>query len=161
MNPSRPRGNALRNRGGVFLVAAFLLAASCGASFVSPAAQQAVEAKAAREETLQSQALVQAQEPYQTLRYNPAPESCACPAFEVLVAERWRRLRLTPRAMQEEDFDQFRAHSVASLEAGDLGRIFATGELDDDPIPVCPNGTLGLEMQVDAVFDSPPELAVP
>ena len=108
------------------------------------------------EEALQAAALLQVEAPHQVLRYNPAPEACGCPRFEVRIGERWWRVRIYLRALTEEDYDAALARYAERLAAGDVRHIYATGDLDDEVPVVCPNGSYGVEMRVDGLFDRPP-----
>ncbi len=101
------------------------------------------------EERLRAEAVAQAPAPEQRIRFNPAPEICDCPDFELWLTGHWRRVRLVLRALSEEAWLEALA-SIRERDAlGELVTLIATGELDDDPVVVCPNGSWGLTMRVD------------
>lgn len=109
-------------------------------------------------EALRQEADVAAARPFQAVRFNPAPEACQCPDFEVLVGTTWWRARLEPAADPLGPVARLRERAAAAHEAGHAPTWYVTGRLDDEPIVACANGCFGFELRVDAVSDTPPPL---
>lgn len=94
--------------------------------------------------------------PYQTIRYNPVPEACQCPEFEVLVGQTWFRARLEPALDPAGPVPGLREQAAAEQAAGRTPVWYVVGRLDDEPYVACPNGCYGFELRVDAVRATPP-----
>lgn len=112
------------------------------------------------EEELRAAARLTAELPYQTVRFNPTPEACACPPFEVLVGERWWRARLDGPTPSEGPAlpEQLAVLAKAAWERGEVRVYYTVGRLDDDPLVACRNGRYGFEVRVESFSDVPPPL---
>lgn len=142
----------------LWVALAVVWVAACGVPLVVDG-EPPEDVDAALLESLREAARLAADQPYQTIRHNPAPESCACPEFEVLVGADWWRVRLEPASAAEDPLPRLRAEATRPAAPGRFWYVI--GRLDDDPIIACPNGCYGFELVVTAVTDDPPPPPTP
>ena len=141
----------------VALALTLLLAACGGAPAAGDSGEQPEEPQVPLLERLRLDASQSAEEPFQTLRYNPTASGCACPPFELRIGGRWWRVDLTPLRPEELALPELATRAAEDLAAGRTPHYYVVGTLYDDPVGLCPNGRYGFELRVESVhYDAPP-----
>lgn len=141
----------------VLSILATVSVAACGGTRSGAADKGSTPPIPPFEVRIQQAAALAADEPFVTIRHNPAADTCACPPFEIRVGPLWHRVRLLPGGLSTEELAAFFDRAQAEAKPSAQPRYFyVEGNLDDDPIPVCPNGTLGFELSVQVIHEDPP-----
>ena len=126
-------------------LAALLFVAACGTT--SPPPKEAEPPPATYEEEV-SRAAKAVSELEKIVRYNPV--NCSCPAFEVLLGQRWVRVQVDGADDPTSVAGVFRARAKRDLANDKLERYSVVGDLSASG-DYCAQGALYLSLSVDAV----------